>query len=139
MKILSFWIAGELFGVELTKVKEINRNIEYSTVPRAPENIVGLFNMRGQVVTLFNLAFILGYDVELHEEKATCIILKSEVGSTNQRGFVIDKSGDVIDVEEENCEKPPANVDLTESNYIKTVVRLENELLRILEPEILFE
>lgn len=138
MKILSFWIDEELFGVELTQVKEINRNIEYSTVPRAPQNIVGLFNMRGQVVTLFNLSFILGYNNEIKEGKATCIILKSQAGSTNQKGFIIDKSGDVIEVNEGSYENPPANVDGSESKYIKTVVKLENELLRILEPDILF-
>ncbi|MBC7765092.1 MAG: purine-binding chemotaxis protein CheW [Hyphomonadaceae bacterium] len=138
MNILSFWLSNELYGIELTKVKEINRNIEFTKIPKAKADIAGLFNMRGQVVTLFNLAYILGYDCAIKQGAATCIILKCEPGSPNQHGFMIDKSGDVIEVADEMFEQPPANVVAQESKYIKSVVRLENELLRMLDPEILF-
>ncbi len=138
MKVLSFWLDDELFGIELSYVKEINRNIEYTSVPKAPRNIVGLFNMRGQIVTLFNLADILGYGINIREGKTTCIILRNTGDSANQMGFVIDKSGDVIEVEEDMCELLPANMDENEAKYIKTVVRLKNELLRIIEPDSVF-
>jgi purine-binding chemotaxis protein CheW len=139
LKILSFWLENELFGIELNYVKEINRNIEYTKVQRSEKNIVGLFNMRGQIVTIFNLADFLGYDTEIKKKKATCIILKSEQGSPNQKGFIIDKSEDVVDIDEKICEKPPANIDSYETKYIKTVVRLENQLLRVVEADMIFE
>jgi purine-binding chemotaxis protein CheW len=135
MKILSFRLQEELFGIELTYVKEINRNIEFTSVPRSQKNIVGLFNMRGKIVTIFNLAEILGYDVTLTEDRATCIILKSIDEGPDIRGFLIDKSGDVIDVNEEICEKAPANMDMNETKYIKMIVRLDTELLRVIDPE----
>ena len=50
---------GELFGIDIGLVKEINRKIKYTEVPGAPEHIVGLYNMRGQVVTIFDVACIL--------------------------------------------------------------------------------
>ena len=134
MNILTFWLGDELFGIDLTNVKEINRNIEYTTVPRANKNIVGLFNMRGQVVTLFNLASILGYQGIDPKGKATCFILDFETGSADQRGFIIDGSGDVIEVHESQCELPPANVNSQENKFIKMLVKLDNELLRIVEP-----
>src|SRR5689334_11872097 len=123
LKVLSFRVAGELFGIWVTTVKEINRNIEYTAVPRSPGNIAGLFNMRGQIVTLFNLAAMLGYDVEVKPGKVSCIILKSETGSPNQRGFIIERTGDVIDVSEEMCELPPVNLKEAEVKYFKAVVR----------------
>jgi len=50
--ILSFNLCDNLLGVDVTLVKEINRNIEYTPIPGAKDSIVGFFNMRGQVVTL---------------------------------------------------------------------------------------
>ena len=48
-KILTFYLQGELFGIDIKLVKEINRKINYTKVPGAPDFVVGLFNMRGQV------------------------------------------------------------------------------------------
>jgi purine-binding chemotaxis protein CheW len=138
MNILSFWLGDELFGIDLCNVKEINRNVEYTTVPRADKKIVGLFNMRGQVVTLFDLAAILGYSNKKPSGKVTCIILDLENNTTEQRGFIIDKSGDVMEVDENQCEMPPANINSFECKFIKTIVRLENNILRVVElPELL--
>lgn len=139
MKVLSFRLADQLFGVEITKVKEINRNVEYTTVPRAPKTIVGLFNMRGQIVTLFSLAEILGYDACLDHKGATCIILKSTLNNPNQMGFLIDKTGEVIDIDDEICESPPANVDDQKYRFVTRVARLKNELLMVIDPKIVFE
>jgi purine-binding chemotaxis protein CheW len=137
-KVLSFRLAGELFGIEINQVKEINRNVEYTAVPRAPDTIVGLFNMRGQIVTLFNLAKILGFDQPFEAGKVTCIILKSAPNNPNQQGFLIEATGDVIDLEEAMCEPPPANVDAVSCKYVKKVARLERELVMIIEPQAIF-
>ena len=132
-KVLSYKLAGELFGIDITYVKEINRNIEYSVVPKSPTNILGLFNMRGQIVTLFNLAKILGYEASESENRSICIILKATQGSANQVGFLIDETGDVLDLEDDTCEVPPANVDELKYKYIKKISRLEKELLMIID------
>lgn len=137
-KILSFKLAGEYFGIDINHVKEINRNVEYTAIPRAPETIVGLFNMRGQIVTLFNLAKFLGYGFQPETGKVTCIILKSSSNDPNQKGFLIDATGDVIDLDDAICEPPPANVDGNGYKYVKKVARLENQLLMIIDPELLF-
>lgn len=137
MKILSFWIKNELFGIDISFVKEINRNIEYTAVQRSPDMIVGLFNMRGQIVTIFNLAKLLGYDSEVNKTRATCIILKSNTGDPNQKGFIIDKTEDVMDLDEKYCEKPPANAGYNENKYVKLVVKLENDLLRVIGPDLI--
>lgn len=138
MKVLSFRLAGELFGIEITYVKEINRNVEYTMVPRAPDTIVGLFNMRGQIVTLFNLTKILGYDTQVKAGKATCIILKSPPNSPNQPGFLIDATDDVFDVDDDICEPPPANIGGHDTKYIRKVVRLADELMMIVDPDTIF-
>ena len=66
------------------------------------------------------------------------IVLKEDLGSPNQKGFVIEKTGDVFDVSEDMCETLPPNANDNEIKYIKAVVKLENELLRIIDTKSLF-
>lgn len=136
--VLSFYINNNLFGINITLIREINRNVEYTPVPDAKPYIVGLFNMRGQVVTLFDISKLMGIKEGDHLQRTTCIILKAPANDPNQIGFLIDKPGDVIDLEKEECEIPPANVVGIEGEYINSVVKLKDRLLMIIDPEKIF-
>lgn len=139
-KVLTFYLNNNLFGIDIKLVKEINRNVEFTPVPDAQSEVMGLFNMRGQIVTIFNLAKMIGIkDFEQKINTLTCIILKSLDNDQNQVGFAIDKPGDVIDVDRNECELPPANVSIIESDYIKNVVKLDKNLLLIIEPDKIFK
>jgi len=138
-KVLSFYINDSLFGINLTLIKEINRDIEYTVVPDAKPYIVGLFNMRGQIVTLFNIATLMGIKEDAGLLKNTCIILKAAANDPNQVGFIIDKPGDVIDINKEEWETPPANVIGLDGKYIHRVVKQDDKLLMIIDPERIFK
>lgn len=138
VKVLTFYLCGSLFGVDVTLVKEINRNVDYTAVPGSQDHIVGFLNMRGQVVTLFNLAKLLNFTPEKEQKAHTCIILKAPK-DPDQVGFLIDKPGDVIDIDKEEFEMPPANVGGVEGEFIDSVVKLENELLMIIDPKKIFK
>ncbi len=71
-------MCGNLFGIDINAVKEIDRNIDYTPVPDAAPHIVGLLNMRGQIVTLINLARLMGYENHAPQERPACIILKKQ-------------------------------------------------------------
>lgn len=133
-KVLTFYLCGGLFGIDITLVKEINRNVEYTPVPEARPHIVGLFNMRGQVVTLFDLGKLMGYKENGEGQKATCIILKSSSNNPDQVGFLIDRCGDVVDITNEDREPLPANAGSIEEDFLSNVVKLEDELLMIIDP-----
>jgi len=133
-KVLTFYLSGSLIGINVTLIKEINRNIEYTPVPDSSAHIIGLFNMRGQVVTLFNLARLIGLEEDRKLERLTCIILK-EPHDPDQVGFIIDCPGEVIDIDREEYELPPANVGGVESEFISSVVKLKEELLIVINPK----
>lgn len=136
-QVLTFYLCGNLLGIDVKLIKEINRNVEYTQVPDAQPHIHGLFNMRGQVVTLFNLARLLNLEAENEQKKRTCIILKKPC-DPDQVGFFIDHPGDVIDMDLDECELPPANIGGVESEYISRVVKLDGELLIVIEPDRIF-
>lgn len=133
--LLAFYLGEALFGIEITKVKEINRNVEFMPVPEAPPDVAGLFNMRGQIVTLLDLTRILRGKCCEEKQRTACIILKTTPDNPDYAGFIIDKPKDVISIKEEWCESVPANIDDIESEYLKEIVKLEDELIMVIDPE----
>ena len=132
-KILTFYLNNSLFGIDIILVKEINRNIEYTSVPGANDYISGLYNMRGQIVTLFNLSKIIRFKESNKKRQDISIILKSQHNSPNQIGFIIDELGDVIDLNMNDCEFPPPNIGPDKENYISNIVKLKEQLLMIID------
>lgn len=137
-KVLSFYVDNNLFGIDIKLIKEINRHVEYTPIPDAREQIIGLLNMRGQVVTLFDFSKLIGIKKQVGNSN-TCIILKSNNNESNHVGFIIDKPGDVIDIIKKDCEIPPANMSNFEGEYIHNIVKLKDNLLTIINPEKLFK
>lgn len=132
-------MGGYLFGIDILSVKEINRNVEYTPVPDAPPHIVGLLNMRGQVVTLIDLAGLMGYRLNSGTGKTTCIILKNSLEEQDYIGFFIDYPGSVIDIDDNNCEPPPPNVSIMENKFVDQIVKLEEGLLLIINNSVIYE
>lgn len=129
--VLSFNLCDNFLGVDVTLVKEINRNVEFTPIPGAKDHIIGFFNMRGQVVTIFDLAKILNLGEMQQQDKLICIILKSPK-DPDQVGFLIDSPGDVLEIDAEEYEAAPANVGSAESEYIESVLKLKDQLLMII-------
>lgn len=132
--VLTFRLHEELFGLDILHVKEIQRNVEFTPVPGASAHIVGIFNMRGQIVTLFDLSGILGYTPMIPEGKKACIILKTTIHHPDLIGFLIHKTGDVIDILPEQCETPPGNIEEICLQYLKSVARIKEEVVMMIEP-----
>lgn len=151
IQFTTFYVGKTLFGVNILQVKEINNQMRYTPVPDSVNFIKGLFNLRGQIITIFDLAKRLGREDTVIADKTRNLILKTDVETVLLRekfkldeigndavGFIIDKIGDVIEVEEDQIQQPPANVGDISKEFIKGVVELKNDLLIILNvPEII--
>lgn len=138
-KLLTFYLSGHFFGVDTSLIKEINRNLDYTPVPDVNPKISGLFNLRGQVITLFQLDQCLGIK-DLHKTPQTmCIILKPFLGEEDQVGFFIDTTGDVIEFEKYENDLLPANVQNIPKEYCEGVLKMNNNVLLILDLKKIFE
>ncbi len=134
-KLLTFRLAGELFGMDIGRIKEINRNCYATPVPSAPPKIVGLYNMRGQTVLLLDLGYMMGYGGNVREDNLTTLILKSRATDAFLYGFVVDSVEDVLTLENSLAQPPPANLMSSEHRWLKRVFQLKNELLLEIEPD----
>ena len=106
---LTFFLSGEEYAINIQRVKEI---IEYTTVtkvPKVPEWIRGVINLRGSVVPVVDLTIRFGL-AERAVSKTTCIVVV-EVEQESERtvmGLIVDAVNQVIDLTPEDIEEPPA-------------------------------
>ena len=129
-QFVTFRIDRHLLGLDVLSVREINRVVDMTPVPRAPEHVRGLVNLRGQILTVFDLGARLGLGARLIGRDTHNVILKSDAV-----GLLVDAIGEVIQTRVEDIEAPPANVGGIEGEFIDGVVKLEKELLVVLSAE----
>lgn len=144
--IAPFYIDDTFFGIDVMLVREVNRNLEITPVDRAPRYIAGLQNLRGQIVTILDIGVRLGFDKRELKSGSYCIVLKTsdeldslttaEVKrnetSAEMTGFLVDRIGDMVSIDDEEIEPPPANIGDIDGKYITGIVKMENSLLLLL-------
>ncbi len=145
---VSFELDGRLFGLDIRIVKEVNRNTQITSVPRSPEHIRGLVNIRGQVVLVIDVAVVLGQPPRPITELSQVVILKTaQEIQTNRNldgivsaalfsdkpvGFLVDRVGDVVTVERGELSPPPPHLEEANARFVEGVLRLEGQLLVVL-------
>lgn len=104
-KYLTFELASEEYGLEILTVREIIGLMEITSVPRTPESVKGVINLRGKVIPVIDLR--LKFDmVEAAHTEHTCIIVANVCDI--EMGLIVDKVCEVLDVAGEDIEDAPA-------------------------------
>jgi len=144
----TFRLGDRLFGLDLMMIREINRILDITPVPHAAPHIRGLINLRGQIVTILDLAVRLGLPSREINEDSHNIILKtnSELAavhqsghsqqlatSTDLAGFLVDAIGDVVEADDTSIEPPSANVSEAEGRFLAGVIKTDVGLLVLLD------
>jgi len=130
MQLVTFSIGEEEFGVDILKVQEIIRMMEITKVPRAPEFVEGVINLRGKVIPIIDLRKRFGLSARGHDKHTRIIVI--EINNMIV-GFVVDSVSEVLRIPFSTVEPPPPVVSGLESEYISGVGKLEDRLLILLD------
>jgi purine-binding chemotaxis protein CheW len=133
-QFVTFRLDNRLLGIDILKVREINRSLDITPVQHAPAYVRGLVNLRGQTVTVFDLGVRLGLPPRKISGDSHNIILKQD-----EIGLIVDEIGDVREMDEERIEAPPANLNDIGAGFVECVAKLKSELLVILSAEKILE
>lgn len=128
----TFSVEDLFFGVEVLKVQEVLRFQEMTPVPRAARVIEGLINLRGAIVTAFDMRHRLGLDDRAGDEAPMNMVLRHDDGAVS---LLVDEIGDVIEVSEDDFEPPPETIATTAREMLEGVYKLPNRLLLVLSAE----
>lgn len=141
----TFFIGDGLYGADVLLVSEINRNLDITEVSPAPEYVRGLINLRGQIVTVMDPGVRFGIGRRVLSGGSCCIVMKNsdEIAritndnsveaavSRDTVAVLVDRIGDMVDIDDSDIERPPANVNGVDAAYFTGIVKLDGTLLTI--------
>jgi purine-binding chemotaxis protein CheW len=128
----TFFLEGLYFGVEVSKVQEVIRYQEMTRVPLAPRVVRGLINLRGQLVTALDLRRRLDLAERPAHRLPMNVVIRGDDGALS---FLVDEIGDVVEVEQDLFEAPPATLQGTARALIHGAYKLKDRLLLALDTE----
>jgi len=129
LQLCSFQLADATFGLDTMLVQEIIKVPDITKVYLAPEDITGIINLRGKIVTIIDLAIKLELPTEAEMADRRIIIVESQ---DEPFGLVVDKINDVIHIDGEELDAAPSNVRVAQSRFISGVFRDNEQLIAIL-------
>jgi purine-binding chemotaxis protein CheW len=133
--LVTFFLAKEEYAVDVRLVQEIIRLVQITPVPRAPESIKGVINLRGRIIPVVDLKRRLG----LGEVEATRLA-RVVVVKLRERliGLLVDGASQVLKVPVSLIEAAPEELVEIDANYIRGVAKLEKRLIILVDlPKIL--
>ena len=104
-KHLTFMLGQETYGLEILKVREIIGVMAITAVPRTPDYVKGVINLRGKVIPVVDLRLKFGMEEAKHTEE-TCIIVVN-VGNL-EVGIIVDKVSEVLNIASQDIEDTPS-------------------------------
>ncbi|BAL23186.1 chemotaxis protein CheW [Azoarcus sp. KH32C] len=131
---LAFRLAGEVYAVDILRIREI---IEYSlptSVPMMPESVRGVINLRGSVVPIIDLAVRFGRDATGVGKRTCFVIIEVEYGRTKHiLGVMVDGVNGVMDIGADRIEPPPSFGTDVDTRFIAGMARAEGRFVIILD------
>ena len=135
MQLISFKLGEETYGIEITTIREIIRMGQITQVPETPHYIKGLINLRSTVIPVIDLRARFGLAEEELTDESRIMVLN--VGSRTI-GIVVDAVSEVLRVTGDQISEAPPTVSSLGNEYMTGLVRLEEQLLILLDVDQLF-
>lgn len=130
LRMVSFNVGGECYAVDITVVQEINRMMDLTRVPRSPEGVRGVINLRGRIVPVLDLRTVFGLGSA--ETSDTTKIIVVEIHDRTI-GFIVDAVHEVLRLEGSAIESAPSGMNNADAGYIQGVARVDGSLVIVLE------
>ena len=129
--LTTFFLAGEEYGVDVRLVQEIVRVSTITQVPRAPEFVRGVINLRGRIIPVVDLKRKLGLGVvDETNRQARIVVVKVR---DRLIGLLVDGASQVLKVPVAVIDVAPEEVVEIDTNYIRGVAKLEKRLIILMD------
>jgi purine-binding chemotaxis protein CheW len=133
-KYLTFRLEDEEYGLEILKVQEIIQMQSVTKVPRTPEYVRGVINLRGKVIPVIELRKKFNID-DFEDTEKTCIIVVQiqSISTLIVMGIIIDEVKEVLDIKSENIEETPAFGVSIDTDFILGMGKIGNSVKILLD------
>ena len=138
-KYLMFFLDEEYYGIPILRVNEIIGLMEITTIPRTPDFMRGVINLRGKIIPVMDLRTKFGMSQQQYDER-TCIIVAeiSVHGVEKLLGIVVDMVSEVVTISADQIEPPPEYGNSVEHSAILGIGKIKDRVVIILDIDEVF-
>ena len=134
-RYLTFYMGEEQYGIDISSVKEIIALMKTTPVPKTPRYFKGVMNLRGIIIPVIDLRVKFSM-AETEPDMYTAIIIVTINGTSI--GFVVDRVEEVLSIGEEQFSEPPQFGTNIDTDFIKSMARVKEEVVMVLDLEKVF-
>lgn len=127
---VTFRLQEETYGINVTQVREVLRLTEIAPVPGAPDYVIGIINLRGNVVTVIDTRRRFGLPTKESDDSSRIVIIEVEGQVV---GILVDSVAEVVDLRASAIESAPNVGNDDSSKFIQGVTSREGELLILVD------
>lgn len=132
-EVLLFNIGEIVYGIEIKYINEIISIETITVIPKVPDYIKGVINLRGKIVPIISVRKRFGKE-EIPYDDRTCIIVLEFQGG-NHVGIIVDRVREVLIVKPEEISLPPDCKNVNSNKYIKNIIESGGEIKQLLNCE----
>jgi purine-binding chemotaxis protein CheW len=129
--LATFFVQDALCALDASSVQEVIRIESLTKVRHAPDEVVGVMNLRGKIVTLLDLGLILGFGKSAVTPESRVFIVEDR---GEFLGILVDRVSEVIEVDSGQGEALPVNIPATQARFFQGVCRAAGQVIAILNP-----
>lgn len=129
-QIVAFSLGSETYGVDIASVKEIIPIQRIVSVPRSPDFVEGIINLRGRVIPVLDLRKHFGFERKKGDPNQRIVLV--EVGAESI-GVIVDAVSSVLRIPNDSVEPPAAVIVGPEIEYIDGIAKLDKDLIVLLD------
>ncbi len=136
---VTFSLGEELFGVEVTRAREILSVTPVTKVPQTPEYLLGVINLRGQVVPVIDMRLKLGLPVTAETEDTCVIVVEVQIdGESIIVGALADAVREVLEIRSDQIEPAPRLGTRLKTEFITGMGKVDEQFLILLNIDRVF-
>ncbi len=129
-ELITFEVAGQLFGIDIMAIREIRAWSPVTVLPRVPDYVAGVVNLRGAVLPVIDLPVRLGWSPTEATPRNPIIVTEHNGQS---RGLIVHTVNDIVSIEAESIQKPEATTQDAISGFLEGLAPLGDEMVMVID------
>ena len=129
-QVVSFTLGNELYGLEISQVREINKLSEITRVPNMPGYVEGIVNLRGKIVPIIELRTRLGMQKKEYDKDTRIVVVEN---GSRASGFIVDTVSKVILINQSSFDDSYVEGLGDRNKYIRSIAKLDDDILILLD------
>ena len=129
-ELITFGIAGQLFGIDIMTIREIRAWSPVTRLPSVPDYVAGVVNLRGTVLPVVDLSVRLGWPATETTPRNPIVVTEFEGQS---RGLIVHDVNDIVSIETDTMQQPETGAQDSISHFLEGIAPLDDQMVMVLD------